>query len=103
MHYKAVSSFGREIIGKSRSNLARAQLPGVGENRIAMLRTIEKPGRQRPAIYRSALAHQSRRGSPLTIHRGAVQNSKLLCPLPNGRSADLPPIERQITSQKSTH
>src|SRR3546814_8028752 len=74
MHCKAVSSFGREIIGKSRSNLARAQLPGVGETRIAMIRTIEKPGRQRPAIYRSALAHRSRRGRQITIPRGAVEN-----------------------------
>src|SRR3546814_914263 len=78
MHCKAVSSFGREIIGKSRSNLARAQLPGVGETRIAMIRTIEKPGRQRPAIYRSALAHRSRRGRQITIPRGAVENSELL-------------------------
>src|SRR3546814_18840412 len=76
MHCKAVSSFGREIIGKSRSNLARAQLPGVGETRIAMIRTIEKPGRQRSAIYRSAPAHRSRRGRQITIPRGAVENSE---------------------------
>src|SRR3546814_13702868 len=79
MHCKAVSSFGREIIGKSRSNLARAQLPGVGETRIAMIRTIEKPGRQRTALYRSALAHRRRRGGQITIPRGGVQNLATAC------------------------
>src|SRR3546814_11930858 len=75
MHCKAVSSFGREIIGKSRSNLARAQLPGVGETRIAMLRTIEKQDRPRLAIYRSALAHGTRPGRQITIPRGAVEKT----------------------------
>src|SRR3546814_7297643 len=83
MHCKAVSSFGRELIGKSRSNLARAQLPGVGETRIAMIRTIEKPGRQLPAIYRSALAPRRRRGRHITIPRGAVDPSQVPCPFPN--------------------
>src|SRR3546814_13543611 len=63
MHCKAVSSIGREIIGKSRSNLARAQLPGLGATRIAMIRTVEKPGRQPQAIYRSALDQQIGGGS----------------------------------------